>query len=266
MSLWRHSPFVSSTHIPTLASQTHLVEDQDTTEFNRRGDQVGFALADSAGLDSQFLAAYASTCPKRLHPEASKPTDTCCDSKAQQAVDLFADIPALGNIIGGAGSGKSFMMEMTVLFSQFGSCDANTQPANANDGDDRAHYPSTYHQSAALTELLPHGSHPTTEEVRRAVEPIRLLVLDMTAINKILKEDPSSYSVTQQQGTAFELILVATGMIDGPLNAQRRSQHQENAFAGLAPTKRVTLLILAPRVFAETVLRRDIVPTSALSI
>ncbi|RSM02206.1 hypothetical protein CEP52_008080 [Fusarium oligoseptatum] len=176
--------------------------------------------------------------------------------KGATTVDLFADIPALGNIIGGAGSGKSFMMEMTVLLSQL----------NANDGDDRAHYPSTYHQSAALTELLPHGSHPTTEEVRRAVEPIRLLVLDMTAINKILKEDPSSYSVTQQQGTAFELILVATGMIDGPLNAQRRSQHQENAFAGLAPTKRVTLLILAPRVFAETVLRRDIVPTSALSI
>ncbi|RSL84515.1 hypothetical protein CEP51_003843 [Fusarium floridanum] len=156
--------------------------------------------------------------------------------KGATTVDLFADIPALGNIIGGAGSGKSFMMEMTVLLSQL----------NANDGDDRAHYPSTYHQ--------------------RAVEPIRLLVLDMTAINKILKEDPSSYSVTQQQGTAFELILVATGMIDGPLNAQRRSQHQENAFAGLAPTKRVTLLILAPRVFAETVLRRDIVPTSALSI
>ncbi|KAJ3468891.1 hypothetical protein MRS44_002956 [Fusarium solani] len=89
--------------------------------------------------------------------------------KGAKPVDLLAAIPALGNIVVGgsgpkflaerfmnmskpmkdtfskmsrllagvhfvpgvAGSGKSFMMEMSILFSQFGSCHANTQPANA---------------------------------------------------------------------------------------------------------------------------------------
>ncbi|KAJ4218104.1 hypothetical protein NW759_008699 [Fusarium solani] len=58
-------------------------------------------------------------------------------------------------------------------------------------------------------------AQPVAQEVRRAVEPIRLLLLDMTATNKILKEDPGSHSVIREQGTAFELILVATGMIEG---------------------------------------------------
>lgn len=49
-----------------------------------------------------------------------------------------------------------------------------------------------------------------------------------------------------------------------PSPAQMRSQHQENAFARLMPTRHVILLKLAPRAFAETVLRRDIVRTSAL--
>ncbi|KAH7272450.1 hypothetical protein B0J15DRAFT_590285 [Fusarium solani] len=88
--------------------------------------------------------------------------------KGAEPVHLLAAIPALGNIVGGsgpkflaerfknmskpmkdayskmsrllagvhfvpgvAGSGKSFMMETSILFSQFGSCHANTQPANA---------------------------------------------------------------------------------------------------------------------------------------